>query len=25
VEAHLVAHNYDTFVQGARLRGRGGR
>lgn len=25
VEAHLVAHNYDSFVQGARLRGRGGR
>ena len=25
VEAHLVAHNYDTFVQGARMRGRGGR
>jgi preprotein translocase subunit SecY len=25
VEAHLVAHNYDTFVQGARLRGRGQR
>jgi preprotein translocase subunit SecY len=25
VEAHLVAHNYDTFVQGARRRGRGGR
>jgi len=25
VEAHLVAHNYDSFVQGARMRGRGGR
>ncbi|MCP4003786.1 MAG: preprotein translocase subunit SecY [bacterium] len=23
VEAHLVSRNYDTFVQGARLRGRG--
>ena len=25
VEAHLVAHNYDSFIQGARLRGRTGR
>jgi preprotein translocase subunit SecY len=25
VEAHLVAHNYDSFIQGARMRGRGGR
>ena len=25
VEAHLVAHNYDSFVQGARLRGRSQR
>ncbi len=24
VEAHLVARNYDTFVQGARIRGRRG-
>ncbi len=25
IEAHLVSRNYDSFVQGARIRGRGGR
>ncbi len=25
IEAHLVTRNYDSFVQGARIRGRGGR
>jgi preprotein translocase subunit SecY len=25
VEAHLVSRNYDSFVQGVRIRGRGGR
>jgi preprotein translocase subunit SecY len=25
IEAHLVSRNYDTFVQGVRIRGRGGR
>ncbi len=25
IEAHLIARNYDSFVQGARVRGRGGR
>jgi preprotein translocase subunit SecY len=25
IEAHLVARNYDSFVQGARIRGRGAR
>jgi preprotein translocase subunit SecY len=25
IEAHLVSRNYETFVQGVRIRGRGGR
>lgn len=25
IEAHLVARNYESFVRGARMRGRGGR
>jgi preprotein translocase subunit SecY len=25
VEAHLVSRSYDSFVQGVRIRGRGGR
>jgi preprotein translocase subunit SecY len=25
VEAHLVSRSYDSFVQGVKVRGRGGR
>ncbi len=25
IEAHLVSRNYETLMQGVRIRGRGGR